>query len=103
METDVFQTVLMESAQDLGDPGPDNMYGWGLINVWTAYQELLHQTTEGDLNGDGMVNLEDVIIFMVYWLEPCQLGEICLADLNQDGFINLADFALLKSHFGLPQ
>jgi bacillopeptidase F len=101
IETDILQTVLRESAQDLGIPEPDDIYGWGLIDVWAAFQELLYRISNGDLNGSGWVDMEDVMIFLGSWLEPCPQENICIADINQDGFVNLADFAVLKTHFGL--
>ncbi|MBI4991643.1 MAG: S8 family peptidase [Candidatus Harrisonbacteria bacterium] len=32
------QQKLQDRATDLGDPGFDNLYGWGLLNAWNATQ-----------------------------------------------------------------
>ena len=38
---EVLEDAIRDTAADLGDPGGDNVYGYGRIDVWTAYQELL--------------------------------------------------------------
>lgn len=45
-----LETALMQTAQDLGDAGPDDTYGYGLIDVLAAYQSLVPCT---DSDGDG--------------------------------------------------
>ena len=47
----------------------------------------------GDLNGDGINNVLDVVL-----LVNCALGdecEICAGDMNQDGVLNVLDVVLL--------
>lgn len=48
-----LETALNQTAVDLGDPGPDNIYGNGLINVADAYTYLssLGQCTDYDNDG----------------------------------------------------
>ncbi len=41
---DEFETLLIETATDLGPPGYDNGYGWGLVN----YEALLHGVATED-------------------------------------------------------
>jgi bacillopeptidase F len=41
LTVDELETVLKESAFDLGGPGPDNSYGYGLLDALMAYQLLL--------------------------------------------------------------
>ncbi len=36
-----IKSVLMNTAVDLGDPGPDNTYGWGLLDVGAAVDMVL--------------------------------------------------------------
>ncbi|MFZ3018006.1 MAG: S8 family serine peptidase [Gallionella sp.] len=38
-----LESVLTQSAQDLGVPGADNSYGYGLVNALAAYQILLER------------------------------------------------------------
>lgn len=40
LTVDDLEAVLKDSAFDLGDPGPDNSYGYGLLKVLAAYQLL---------------------------------------------------------------
>jgi hypothetical protein len=40
LTVDELETVLKDSAFDLGGPGPDNSYGYGLLDVLAAYQLL---------------------------------------------------------------
>jgi bacillopeptidase F len=35
-----LETALMQSAADLGDPGADNAYGYGLLDVRAAYNRF---------------------------------------------------------------
>ena len=47
----------------------------------------------GDLNGDGINNVLDVVS-----LVNCALGEnceVCAGDMNQDGILNVLDVVLL--------
>jgi len=39
---EVLEDTLRNTAADLGDPGADNVYGYGRIDVWAAYQSLLN-------------------------------------------------------------
>ena len=42
----------------------------------------------GDINGDGLVNIEDLLITIGEW-GPCS-GE-CLADIDDSGTVDIAD------------
>lgn len=43
-----LEIALQESAVDLGEPGADNGYGFGLIDALAAYNKLLEQTSAGN-------------------------------------------------------
>ena len=45
-----LETALMQTAHDLGTAGPDDTYGYGMIDVLAAYQQLVPCT---DDDGDG--------------------------------------------------
>ena len=47
-----LRSALIQSARDLGPPGPDNDYGSGLIDVLAAYNYLL-ACPPGSLDSDG--------------------------------------------------
>lgn len=53
----------------------------------------------GDLNGDGVVNVSDLLILFGAWGE-CPKGEPCLADLNGDGTVNVSDLLTLLGNWG---
>lgn len=49
-----LESALKQSCQDLGKPGPDNTYGYGLINLMEAYNSLSQPLVEYfDLDSDG--------------------------------------------------
>nr|MBP6825771.1 S8 family serine peptidase [Saprospiraceae bacterium] len=49
----LLKAALLNTANDLGNPGPDFKFGWGHVNVWRAFQMLQqhtwleHQTDQG--------------------------------------------------------
>jgi hypothetical protein len=53
----------------------------------------------GDLNGDGVVNVSDLLILFAAWGD-CPRGLSCPADLNDDGVVNVSDLLLLLSNWG---
>jgi serine protease len=44
--------ALKESAVDLGDPGPDDEYGWGRVNAYDALLAVARIFEDGFENGD---------------------------------------------------
>ena len=50
---------------------------------------------EGDLNGDGTVGIDDILILLSAW-GPCS-G--CAADINGDGTVGVDDLLIMLSHF----
>jgi hypothetical protein len=49
----------------------------------------------GDLNNDGVVNVQDLLILVQQW-GRCNA---CTADLNDDGVVNIADLMLLMANW----
>ena len=49
----------------------------------------------GDVNGDSIVNVLDVVSMINYILETGELSEICAADINLDGTVNVLDIVLV--------
>ncbi|MDY7108687.1 MAG: dockerin type I domain-containing protein [Planctomycetota bacterium] len=54
----------------------------------------------GDVNGDGLVNTEDLLLLLAAWGECPGGGDPCPADLNGDGFVDTADLLLLLANWG---
>ena len=44
-----LEAAMIETTQDLGDAGPDNDYGAGLIDLVAAYNRLLSQPPSTDM------------------------------------------------------
>jgi len=53
----------------------------------------------GDLNGDGVVDVSDLLILLGAW-GPCDDGESCAADLNGDGSVDVSDLLILLGNWG---
>jgi len=52
--------------------------------------------TPGDVNGDGVINVSDILLIIGDW-GPCS-G--CPADVNQDGNVNVSDLLLAIANWG---
>lgn len=66
-----------------------------------ALQELLAPADEivGDLNGDGVVDVEDVFILLGNWGDCPDAGD-CPADLNGDNTVDADDLFILLGNWG---
>lgn len=75
--SELIKGILLNTAQDLGNPGPDFSYGWGRMNLKRAIEVLeQNQYLTGSLNqGDSAVHNivvpanTDQLKVMVYWLD----------------------------------
>ena len=55
-------------------------------------------TPPGDINGDGVVDWDDLAILVEQWLDRCRIGEWCGGcDLNESGRVDFDDFAIFAS------
>jgi hypothetical protein len=55
----------------------------------------------GDVNGDGKVDVEDIMLVAGGW--RCKADDDCYVedyDLNEDGVINIVDIMLVTAHWG---
>jgi len=52
---------------------------------------------QGDLNGDGVVNVTDLLLMLAFW---GPVGALPAADLNGDGVVNVSDLLILLSNWG---
>jgi subtilisin family serine protease len=95
------ETALQQSV--VGTGGPDNTYGWGRLDVGKAYAYL---AAPGDVNGDGRIDVVDVLISLSAVVNPGQQTPLIVknADVNPlgadlkprgNGVLDIADALLL--------
>jgi subtilisin family serine protease len=77
--------ILFDSAQDLGTPGRDDYYGYGLVDAYAA------------------LHLEKINILQAFadnWLKPCSSPGFCDGmDTNHTGKVDFKDFATLTQNW----
>jgi serine protease len=86
--------IIEQTAEDLGAPGRDDYYGWGLVNVQAALQYLSGRAIcRGDLNADGVVDDNDFVLFVGFYDALTSPGGPWTGgDLNGDGMCDDSDF-----------
>lgn len=62
---------------------------------WLACPE----TPLGDINGDGIVDIADLLLTLVSW-GPCPSLDACPADINDDGVVDTIDLLNVLSNWG---
>jgi plastocyanin len=60
---------------------------------------VLEDGASGDLNGDGVVDVSDLLILLAAW-GPCPQSGDCIADLNGDGAVDVSDLLILLANWG---
>jgi subtilisin family serine protease len=83
-----IREALENTAGDLGAPGWDEEFGFGLID---ANAVLHYFDIPGDFNRDRKVDYLDLAIFADNWLENEPTTDI--APIGGDGTVNFLDFA----------
>ncbi|MBL7807984.1 MAG: S8 family serine peptidase [Saprospiraceae bacterium] len=86
----LLKATILNTANDLGNVGPDYKFGWGHINAWRALR-LLEQNRwlEADMDQNGL-NTHSIQIpsgtkeakIMIYWAEPPSLENNARALIN---------------------
>jgi serine protease len=91
---DCVRKSLEATAKDLGAPGWDEEYGWGIVD---AYAALNYCTLIADFTADCWVDFEDLTVLARYWLqnEPA----VDIAPVDGDGIVNFLDFAKLAENW----
>ncbi len=81
----VVSDVLLDSAEDLGDHGVDDIFGYGLVDAYAA------------------LNLEKIIILSTFasnWLQSCSSPDWCEGmDTNHSDSVDFVDFATLTQNW----
>jgi Ca2+-binding EF-hand superfamily protein len=62
------------------------------------------QICDGDTNGDGLVNIDDLIAVIQRWDFGCPPApEFCEADLDGDGLVDINDLLEIVNGWGMCQ
>jgi hypothetical protein len=94
----LLKGVVLNTADDLGNIGPDYIYGWGRINVLKAYTLLKDKRyMSGTIENNGTkahqiivpANVKELKV-MVYWADPAAASGVAKALVN-DLDITLVD------------
>ena len=86
-----IREILRQGADDIAEQGYDIETGYGKVN---AYESLLlvPDAVSGDLNSDGSVDVNDVVLLM----DEILLGDYnASGDINSDEINNINDIMLL--------
>jgi len=90
----MVKEALTSTASNAANP--DNLYGWGIINVMAAIHFF---DASGDVNNDGLLDILDVVTtinFILGVLQPDE-GQLSAGDINQDGILDILDIVEIVS------
>jgi subtilisin family serine protease len=102
--------ILDDSAEDLGDSGWDEIFGYGLVDVDTAFEIMEPVTCDAvwvlgygypaDIDMDCYIEWNDLRLLAIDWLSnDCSgINEWCnRTDIDQNNSVSFTDFAELAS------
>ena len=90
----VREALMMSGDNALS---PDNDYGWGIPDILAAIQYSFYLT--GDVTGDGLINVSDVIFLVNYlYKEGPAPSPVLLGDVNCDDEIDVGDVIYLVNY-----
>jgi len=96
---------LKDTALDLGDPGKDDSYGYGLVNAWYSNQrppgDIAGSTADPSIPPDGRVNYKDLYVMLqAYGSKPEDPHWDIRADIIIDNHVNYEDLYIMQVHYG---
>lgn len=89
------ENAMKSTADDMGTAGYDTLTGWGMIDAAKAVQAVAPQPCPADLNGDSIVDGNDLGIFLSLWGQANSA-----ADFNNDNFVDGIDLGILLNAWG---
>jgi subtilisin family serine protease len=101
LEWDEIDSAILKSADNIDslNPGLEGMLGWGSINIMASLSSVASQYADGDINGDGSLNIMDVSYFISFLYRdgppPVAFG---IADVNGSGILNIQDITYLINY-----
>jgi hypothetical protein len=75
----LIKAAMMNTADDLGNPGPDFFYGWGRLNIWRAFSILKNKNyIKGSISRADSIKTFTINVpagvklakVMLYWSDP---------------------------------
>ncbi len=100
LDVDSIKQILINTAVDLGVPGEDNTYGWGIIDAYQAVLAAIESAyVPGDANGDELVDLADLVYLINYlYRDGPSPDPPAAGDPNADCIIDVADVVYLINY-----
>jgi hypothetical protein len=98
--------VMFETTALASQPFGISVFGNSTYSAdLSAYRTEISQimSPPGDVNGDGVVNLQDLAIVASNWLKTTKGGVAPVGDVNHDGIVNGQDLAIISSALSLSQ
>lgn len=86
----LIKTLLLNTAEDLGNPGPDYVSGWGRVNAFRALESLKNNWYQSGSIANGATRSHSINIpagtrqvkVMIYWHDPEGLPNAAKALVN---------------------
>lgn len=96
---EIAREIMNSTCVDLHTPGWDNQTGYGRVNAYQAVQLASEYAcgndwNVGDVNGDELINVQDLVLITNIILGTAEEMEICqlwAADYSGDSQINVGD------------
>ncbi len=108
-----LRNTLLEATVDMGEPGRDNIYGAGRLDLFLLnIQEMVRDsippdqpvgtdTLSSDFDGNGTVDIPDFLLFVNHFgLSRGDSGYDERYDLDRNGVIGISDFLIFVDNFG---
>jgi len=98
--TDVYNLILDNAYQpSQGAPYPNNIYGWGRVDALAAINAVPGPFVPGDANGDGYVDINDLLYLACYLFAGGPAPDPYLAgDANGDCTVDTNDIIYLANY-----